>query len=278
MDDVRTALKRAGTFVTLPERSFERLLDRRDRVRRRQRRVTLIVAGLIAFSAVGGATFLLTGLDGRSEGTANGWEPSRPLSLEPGDYFYLRVTSSDLGDGHIRDEETWWATDASGQVRNRSTRQDKYPYPPSGTYDEGSFPTYLADVASLSTDPTVLRRELDRAPFDWQALLLEAPNATPELRAAVFDVAAGLDGVTMIEDAPDPAGRPAIALEISESTDGDLATWRTYFDPATHQAIAWTFESSRGGSARVLIESGIVDAPGERPSAAQWLFPPIPAW
>jgi hypothetical protein len=78
----------------------------------------------------------------------------------------------------------------------------------------------------------------------------------------------------VIEDVRDPAGRPAVALERSERTGGDVSTWRTYFDPGTHQAIAWTFSSSRGGSAWILLESAIVDAPGDAPEPGQWLAPP----
>jgi hypothetical protein len=67
-----------------------------------------------------------------------------------------RIHNSEAVDGHIRDEETWWALDGSGEVRNRSTRQDKYPGLPTGVYDAGEFPAELfagKDVSELSTDP-----------------------------------------------------------------------------------------------------------------------------
>ena len=54
-----------------------------------------------------------------------------------------------------------------------------------------------------------------------------------------------------------------------------MATWRTYFDPGTHQAIAWTFSSSRGGSAWLLLESAIVDEAGAVPRLDEWLVPPL---
>jgi hypothetical protein len=273
--DVRTELRRASRLIDAPEGSFERLVERRDGARRRRRLATLAVALFVAAVSLGGVTVLLSGLGGRPVRSGSDWEPTRPLSLGPGQYLYLRITSSDLGDGYLRDEETWWGTDGSGEVRNRGTRHDKYPYPSSGRYQPGGFPIWLHGVPSLSTDPGILATQIQEAAYDWEMLLLETPYATPELRASVFEVASSLDGVTVLEDARDPADRPAIALETSERDAGDVSTWRTYFDPGTHQAIAWTFESTRGESAWVLLESGIVDEAGVRPEGAQWLAPPV---
>jgi hypothetical protein len=104
-------------------------------------------------------------------------------------------------------------------------------------------------------------------------LALDAPNATPELRAALFEVASAVEGMVVTEGATDPAGRAAITLEHVDRANG--ATWRLFFDPGTHQALAWTYESSRGGSAWVLLESAIVAAPGTRPEADDWMVPPI---
>jgi hypothetical protein len=48
-----------------------------------------------------------------------------------------------------------------------------------------------------------------------------------------------------------------------------------YFDPGTRQALAWTFESTRGGSAWILLESAIVDTAGVAPEPEEWLAPPV---
>jgi hypothetical protein len=287
MDDVQTSLKGAGGLVAPPEPAFDRLLERRDRVRRRQRLASLIVALLVGAGSVGGAAVLLTGLSEDSDNTVGtGWQPTRRLAMRQGEYFYLRVASSEESDGWIRDEETWWGLDGSGEVRNRSTRQDKYPYPPSGAYGEGDFPTWRSGVSSLSTDPQSLVVQLredssaggggPEAERLWDAtsfLLIETPYAAPELRAALFEVARGIDGVTRTEEARDPVDRAAISLAFSDAEDG--ATWTLYFDPGTHQAMAWTFRSGRGGDSRVILESGIVDASGARPVGKEWLVPPI---
>jgi hypothetical protein len=275
MTDVKTRLREAGRRVNLPDRPFDRLVERRRRARRRQRITTLAVGLLVAAGSLGGVGLLMLRMDDGSPDVGAGWEPSRRLALRPGEYFYLRVTSDEAEDGYIRNLETWWAPDGSGEVRNRSTRRDKYPYPPSGVYGEDEFPEPY-DVSRLATDPEILARQLRDGTFEGHiALLLETPYASPELRSAVLSVASELDGVTMIEDIRDPAGRYAIALETSERDGVFTATWRTYFDPGTHQALAWTFESTRGGSAWILLESAIVGAPGERPAPDEWLVPPV---
>jgi hypothetical protein len=203
-----------------------------------------------------------------------GWQSTRRLELQPGEYFYLRVESDEAEDGWVRDVQTWWATDGSGEVRNRSTRQDKYPYPPSGVYGEGEFPEPY-DLSWLSTDPEVLAAQLREATFGGDFALPETPYASPEVRAALFEVASTSEGVTVIQDVHDSAGRRAIALETSERDGAFTATWRTYFDPGTHQAIAWTYSSSRGGSAWLLLESAIVDEAGALPRPDEWLVPPL---
>ncbi len=287
MTDVKTKLQEAGRLVSLPDRPFDRLVERRGRARQRQRMTTLAVGLLVATGSLGGVGLLMVRLDDGSRDVGAGWEPSRRLALRLDEYFYLRVTSDEAVDGHIRDLETWWAPDGSGEVRNRSTRQDKYPYPPSGSYAEGEFPVEVRDVSELSTKPDELAAQLLRERWDWAGpagpermfeitalLTTEAPYATPQLRAALFAVASAA-GVTVTQDARDPAGRSGIALETSERDGADTATWRMYFDPGTHQAIAWTFESSRGGTAWVLLESAIVDAPGLAPEPEEWLVPSV---
>jgi hypothetical protein len=274
MADVRERLRNATEFVTIPERPFERMIERRDRKRRSQRLASAAVAFAVAAAAVGGGVILLSRLGQDQVDTGGGWQPTKALAMQPGDYFYLRVESSEAVDGHIRDVETWWGLDGSGEIRNRSTRQDKYPYPPSGVYGEGEFPEPYA-LSWLSTDPEVLAAQLREATFGGDFALPETPYASPEVRAALFDVASTSEGVTVIEDVHDSADRPAIALETSERDGAFTETWRTYFDPGTHQAIAWTYSSSRGGSAWLLLESGIVDEAGAMPRLDEWLVPPL---
>jgi len=279
MDDVKEQLQRASRSVTLPDRPFDRLIDRRDGRRRRRRLASAVLALGIAAAVVGGGLTLLTALEK---------EPGVPavggLSLRPGQYFYLRVESSEAVDGHIRDLETWWAPDGSGEVQNRSTRQDKYPTPPSGTYGPGEFPVDVAAADGLSPDPEVLSAQLRGDPWAGQAaeqpeglwdvvslLLLEAPNAPADVRAALFEVAEGIPGVTANEET-DRLGRDAIALEFSM----DEITWTMHFDRRTHQLIAWTSVYAEGPPSWIVLESGIVEDRGDRPHGDDWLGSPLP--
>jgi hypothetical protein len=283
MTDVRTELRRSAGSIGVPDRSFERLVERRDRRRRRTRERTIVVAlGMTAVS-LSALAILRLGLLGPPAPSGSDRVPTRALGLEPGDYLYLRITSSDLGDGYVRNEETWWGTDGSGEVRNRSTRRDKYPDPPSGSYDSGEFPVGH-DVSSLSITPSVLAEQLRSSAAQqfgnsdpgslWDVIggvLFESPTASPELRAAVFVVAANLDDVRRVDGARDPVGRPAVRLRFS---DPDHGRWDMFFDPGTHQAIAWTFRSNAGGEEWLVIDTAIVDLVGVRPHGDQWLAPP----
>jgi hypothetical protein len=290
MSDVREQLRAASASVPLPNRPCEGLVERRERKHRNQRVATAVVALAIAAGVAGGSLALLSGLERTHVGPGHGGEApaaSIPnLALPPDRFFYLKVASSRGADGWVRDEETWWATDGSGQIRNDGTRQDKYPQLPSGVYGPAKFPIERG-VSGLSTDPTELAKQLGEGAFGhwlqgepephrvWDAattLLLDFPNATPDLRAALFEVASRQDGVQTIADAHDPAGRNALALELTSETEA--ITWTMYFDPETHQLMAWTSVYDGNPPAWVILDSGIVDSPGVRPTGSQWLFAP----
>jgi hypothetical protein len=120
-------------------------------------------------------------------------------------------------------------------------------------------PTVLAlDVDSLPANPAELEAELRRRlsaaaadgdpesgfrggkhPTDWEVFVvveqaLAHPLAPPELRAALYEVAGGLEGVEAAADVTDPAGRPASMLRL------DNAGERTevFFDPDTAELLA----------------------------------------
>jgi hypothetical protein len=289
MTDVRERVRRASEYVTPPDRAFERMVERRDRKQRRERVAAGAVALVVAFAVIGGALTLLSGLfRERVRPGSDGPDQVDPrLVLDPGESFYLWIRSSEADDGHIRDEETWWALDDSCEVRNRSTRQDKYPNPPTGVYDAGECPAELfagKDVSRLSTDPERLAAQLqsgipaDEVLLDPErtmdvvsVLLLDYPNLTPDVRAALFEIAAGLEGVRRTEHVEDPVGRSATALSVA-STEV-RGTWTYYFDPATRQLMASTWVYEDNPPAVVLLDSGIVHASGTRPTGDEWLYP-----
>jgi hypothetical protein len=279
MNDVRQKLRQATDRVGPPDRLFERMVVRRDRRRRRQRVTSAVIAIGVAVVVVGGAVSVLVGL-GNHPGQSSG-EQDR-LALSPGQYLYLDIRSSRNADGYVRDERTWWALDGSGEVRNTSTRQDKYPTPASGTYAAGTFPMEV-DVSGLSTDPTELVEQLGTGKWAdmlvgeaeserlWEisGILLELPNTPPDLRAALFEMASRLDGITIVPETQDPGGRLAVALVRTNGPD----TRTMYFDPQNHQLMAWTSAHGDGPRYWEVIDSGVVDPAGAAPVGTQWLFP-----
>lgn len=288
MTDLRERLRGAGEHLAPPDRAFERMLERGDRKRRHERVAATIVALVVAFAVIGGGLTLLSGLlrESAKPGSDGTGRLDPRLVLDPGEYLYLRIRSSEAADGYLRDEETWWALDDSGEVRNESTRRDKYPNPPTGVYEAGQFPAELfagKDVSALSTDPERLAAQLrtgipedellpdpERTTSVISVLLLDYPNVTPEVRAALFEIAGRLEGVRRTEYVEDPAGRTATALSVA-STEV-RGTWTYYFDPVTRQLMATTWVYRDNPPAVVILDSGIVHASGARPAGDEWLF------
>ena len=295
-EELSERLRRASDTVWLPEEPVERLYRRRATKRRRERLTGAVVALVLSVGAVGGALFALRAVWGDHRGIPGSgqWTPDRPLELQPGQYFYLKGT--DFGfDGSQQDQQTWWAPDGSGELRFDTNRPDKYkPYPPEGMYERGSFPLpYQDELSRLSADPKVLEEQVrERAERNgdsmWRAILNlldfeRSPDGLPELRAALFDVVAGLKGVTREDGLIDPVGRDAIVLRSDEvgRRFNDVGKrvrytmrWALFFDPGTHQLMAEAVGFDAPPVPFEILQSAIVDALGAQPTDNQLLFPP----
>jgi hypothetical protein len=132
--------------------------------------------------------------------------------------------------------------------------------PSDKTYDAGGYPTDTGDLSYLSTDPATLLTQLQdrsaptgrspqpeisdspgQAPAGslsvWgaiQHLLLFGPNASPALKAALFEVAEQLPGVDVIQGSTDPVGRTGTLLRLQ--VQGTQAEY--WFDPTSEQLLA----------------------------------------
>jgi hypothetical protein len=304
-EELSERLRRASRTVQVPEDPVERLYRRRVMKRRRERLTAGLVAMVLFIAAVGGTLFALRGVWGSHRGIPGSgeWTPDRPLELQPGQYFYLKGT--DFGfDGSQQDQQTWWAPDGSGELRFDTNRPDKYkPYPPEGVYEKGKFPLPFAgslresdpsesDLSSLSTDPAVLEGQVrERAEKNgdsmWRAILNlldfeRSPQALPELRAALFEVASRLAGVTRQDGVLDPVGRDAVTLEADEAVQGindsgeptpRIMHWALFFDPGTHQLMDKAVGFDGPTVPFEILQSAIVDARGAQPTGDQLLFP-----
>jgi hypothetical protein len=295
-NDLGERLRRAGELVAAPERPFERLLERRDRRRRRERLLAGGVGMAVAVAAIGGAVFAVGRAEAPSPGLSAEAKARDPrLILDPGEFSYVRtVRTSETGQAVV---ETWWGPDGSGRVRSSST-DPNYGVPGEGSWGSGDFPIE-SDLSGLSTDPSVLVQQIrersapggaspqpDVTPGDgqsqesgslWRAIdrLLELPNSTPELRSAIYEVAAGVPGVEETTGASDPVGRDALMLEfVSEGERQDL-----FFDPQTLQLMAATdvaLSGEHGAVHEIVVEAGIVDSTEATPDADERFFP-LPA-
>lgn len=293
-EELSDRLRHVSRVVRLPEDPLGRLYRRRLTRHRRERLTAVLVAMVLLVGAVGGTLFALRGAWGGDRRVpSSGWSPERSLELQPGQYFYLKGT--DFGfDGSRQDQQTWWAPDGSGELRFDTNRPDKYvPYPPEGVYEKGAFPLpYQDDLSSLSTEPSILEGQVrERAERDgeseWRAILNlldfeRSPQALPELRAALFEVAAGLDGVMREDDVQDPVGRDAVSLEADEVVQGindsgepttSTMHWELFFDPGTHQLMAEAVGFAGPPVPFEILQSAIVDSRGAEPTDDQLLFP-----
>jgi len=115
----------------------------------------------------------------------------------------------------------------------------------------------------------------DGAPRDgqmWRAItdLLEDPHVTPKVRAALLDVAAGLQGARLEVGGVDPVGREADVV-IFGNWGGELIE-RLYVDPASHDllAITWTSEiADRPFQYYVVERAGVAASRSSEPTVAE---------
>ena len=174
------------------------------------------------------------------------WTMPPGLAIPAGSYAYVhRVV---YGDVEAYELESWFSpSDGSGRVREAGTASDEpldsgtpgeqTPYVDDRTYASGEMTSgevpNMDPLDGLSTDPAVLASQLvarsqpagaspmpppttepNAAASTAQVAhvvdaLLERANATPELKAALSQVLAGIEGVTVTSATMDPVGRPA---------------------------------------------------------------------
>lgn len=144
-------------------------------------------------------------------------------------------------------------------------------------------PTYRY-LATLPTDPAALRteiyaqaqNELDASGANGKRLYtvdqwafrmigdLVQSAAPPELKAALYRVAATVPGVEYVDDAADAAGRHGIGVAHSVNNSGDRTI--LIFDRATYQVMgrAVGVHDGRADSGAVLA-TGLVEKAGQTP-------------
>ncbi|HEX9374678.1 MAG TPA: CU044_5270 family protein [Actinomycetota bacterium] len=207
------------------------------------------------------------------------------VSVGPGQYVYSRYLAryetcrGDQGNECIWedvDRETWVAPDGSGRIRE--TRG-------STAWSEQFRPGELNadDLSKVPTDRDALRAFIEERaskadqPLDYEMfvvvgdLLRESFSSTtafesPELRSALFEVAASLPGVEYLGDTTDEVGRPGVGVGYTHRG----VRYELIFDPATSVFLGERDVRTDGGTTvpgswASYLESGIVDGTNERP-------------
>ncbi len=297
-------LRRASSSVRPPEEPLARLRRRGATKRRHERLAAAGVAFVLLVAAVGGSLFALGRVrSGHRHATgSDGQGPGPSLALGPGEYAYVKhtvVQPTFEMDGQVNSQggtvtiETWWAPDGSGR-RTATNDGAGYGLPEQGTWGPGAFPIG-DDISGLSTDPSTLLDQLrqrdapngaspvpDVTPAAddqttesgglWRAVmdLLDQPNATLELRAAVVQVAEMIPGVHRVEGITDPVGRAGYGLQL----DIEGLTQQIDVDPVSLLPLAIVQRLDGQSSSRYEIyEMGIVDSTDAPPTGDQWVMP-----
>jgi hypothetical protein len=249
MNHIRDQLEDARREAPDVSANAARLYERRTAKAKVKRLQVIVVASAIGLLPIAVGLEMVGGHSGSSTRAGNQiGPPTLDLRLVPGEFYYVRV---DAGQGVW---ESWWALDDSGRL---ATVSGSWWGAKNGTYGPDEFYSDTGSVTYLSTDPTVLERQLRErvgpdgaspepygdwgGPIEWGLIrsigeLLDAPDVTPEQKAALMLVAADLDGVSVDLQARDPLGRRAILL----TTNTERTTQRWWFDPESHQPLAMT--------------------------------------
>ena len=280
MPNAKDLLQRAERSAPTPMFVFDDLDRARVRREKRKRIGTVVFALGLAVVAFGSAVVALR-QPGESTVGSSGPTATLPPATEapqvarPGEFYYRAVLLANEGcfsagegecgsTGTRLDATFWWRDDDAGRV----VVDQKMGYGiDAGSFEPGSFPNWNGiDVSGFPLEAEALTRFLlersaeggaspapmvtpppEGAPNDgqlWRAItdLLLDPHVTPTVRAALLEVAAGLQGARVETDVIDPAGRPAHAI-VFDNWGGEMPE-RLYVDPSSHELLAWTTSST----------------------------------
>lgn len=260
-----------------------------------------VVASTVALTALRGGEARDVDSPYASMGATLPMATRSPLVAAPGQLYYGAVLFVRAGcegelvdecsEGGVRLDATyWWSPeDDSGRIAVDDARGYGIE---AGRFGAGAFPNHMGiDVSGFPLESAALTEFLlersaedgaspaplitpppEGAPRDgqlWRAItdLLADPHVTPTVRAALLDVAAGMQGTTLEADVVDPAGRPAHAIAFG-NWGGNL-TERLYVDPITHELLASTTSAPDGAIMEIYLvqHAGVVGSTETGPEA-----------
>ncbi|WP_214415299.1 CU044_5270 family protein [Sphaerisporangium fuscum] len=126
-------------------------------------------------------------------------------------------------------------------------------------------PAY-ARLSAWPTDPAQVRAKIvtehgDKPLAVWSALkgLVAESVVRPSLGAALYQVAAGLDGIVLIPDAFDVAGRPGLAVAMDE---GDGTRSELIFDRRTYRYLGESTVTTRNTKVKLTTRREVSERKG----------------
>lgn len=175
------------------------------------------------------------------------------------------------------DRRTW--TETFGPIATRpEVQRSSLDGSSDSVYDVGALPTDPDKLATLIED----RKIIGGPSGDWETFqevweLLGSPNASPELRSTLFQVAAGIDGVVLSGDVTDPVGRAGFAVSLTSDKNGPL-TQIVVFDKSSSQLLATEEVDAKTGavySADIVLEAGVVASDTSTPVDSELVPAPV---
>jgi hypothetical protein len=271
---------RAGLDASTDAAALRVAATRRALDRRRRRRVVLSALVGVAASA---ALVLAPTLDllGRGPGgTASATETLLRAAGAAGDqqdgwadapYWHTVSEYQDPGRGStVYRRESWQSRDGVGILVDQGVKDGETIGLGPAAFPAGEKFLTWDELDALPTDPVVLDEQLragigethdeDDALFVMVGDLLRESPASPELRRALWEVAARIPGITLVGDVTDAAGRPGVAVA--------RGIQQYVLDPDDGQLLEETYDLGESLYRGTLLEQG----PAETAPAT----PPLP--
>jgi hypothetical protein len=148
-----------------------------------------------------------------------------------------------------RDERRWRAAGSPPLGAERSSDERFGPGELNDTGAEGNLPPTrelpadperLAEIFKAEAAISSASVPVDVKSFEYATSVLLQAGSSPELRAALYELVAGIEGVELTGEQRDPIGRTGTAVSIDTDYSGAPTRYTLIFDPDTSQPLANT--------------------------------------
>jgi hypothetical protein len=141
------------------------------------------------------------------------------------------------------DHDAWIRAGSPELPRPGEVRREQYPAGEAPWFEIDSLPKDPGRLlAALRSGELIEHRPGDDQVFLLIGELLAQGDASPQVRSALFEVAARLDGVDLVGEVVDPRGRRGEGMAL----DGASSRTQLVFDPETARLLAIELYSTPG--------------------------------